>query len=381
MKRILSIILIAAVITSCASNKNYLERNDADKALLDAVKKLNKSSTDEKATAAVPVLYNTIQQNHLAKIKAYSNSTELSRWDKIIHEYEFLQDAYDAIINSTPAFKLITPQSYSANLLESKQKAADEYYAAGLELINNSGRDNAKKAYSYFKKSDKFIPGFKEAAMKMQQAFENAIVDVVINPVQDNSFFYNSGWGNSMSNYSNQYFQETLVKDLSSLNSNRYPARFYTDWQVRRDNIQPDWAVDLKLRNMDIPQPTYYTYRRNASAQIEEGRDTSGRPIYRTVYATLNITRESFTARADMEVNIKDLSTQKNISYNSFREEYRWEEERATYNGDSRALNSNDWNLINNSGYFAPRREQILEELYRKIYPKVKNQISYTADW
>ena len=82
-----------------------------------------------------------------------------------------------------------------------------------------------------------------------------------------------------------------------------------------------------------------------------------------------------------MEINITDLATRKNIVYNTFREDYRWEQEHATYNGDSRALSANDWAIINNSYYNEPRKEDVLNELYRKLYPQVKNKISYAVDW
>lgn len=381
MKRLIYVCSLVFILGACSTNKNYLERSDEDKALQDAVKKLNKNPADEKALAAVPVLYANIQQNHLAKIKSYSSSRDAARWDKIIREYNDLQEAYDAVIKSANAFKIVNPQSYSTQLLETKQAAAEEYYQTALGSLEKPGRDNAKKAYAAFKKSDKYVPGYKDAIAKMNEAFENAVVDVIINPVQDNSFFFNSGWGNSGYNYSNEYFQQTLVRELGN-NSKRYAARFYTDWEARRNNIKPDWVVDLRLRNMDIPQPMRNTYRRNASKQIEIGRDTSGNIQYSTVYATINITKMSFTARADMEVTIKDVITGKNISYNSYRDDYRWEQETANYSGDSRALSSYDWDIINNNGYYnTPQKEDVLNELYRKIYPQVLNNISYAVDW
>ncbi len=380
MKTFISILLSVLFLASCASNKNYLERSNADKALQDAVKKLNKNNTDEDATQALPILYTGITESHLAKIRSYSNSTELSRWDKIIDEYEYLQDAYDAIISSSPAFKLVTPKSYSTNILESKQSAAEEYYVYANTFFDKQGRDNAKKAYANFKKADKFIPGYKDTKANMDQAYQNAIVNVVINPVQDNSYFFNSGWGNSGYNFSNEYFQQTLVRELGN-NSDRYAAKFFTDWEARRDNIKPDWVIDLTLRNMDIPYPVNYNYSRNVSAQVQAGTDTSGKPIYNTVYATLNITRQSFTARADMDVNIKDVGTGKNISYRSFRDDYRWEQETGNYTGDGRALSARDWQIINGTNYGSPRKEDVLKELYRKIYPQVKNEISYAVDW
>ncbi len=381
MKRFIHL-LTAVILLAACSKKNYLERSNEDRALQDAVKKLNKSQTDENALAAVPILYSNIQKAHLAKIASYKNGRDISRWEKIISEYDQLQSAYNAIINSTPAFRLVTPQNYSADLLESKQQAAQEYYAEGESYINKDGRDNAKKAYGYFQKSDKFVPGFKDAKEQMNNAYDLSIVNVVVNPVQDNSFFFNSGWGNSGYNYSNEYFQQTLVRDLQTANSNgRYAARFYTDWEARRDNIQPDWAVDLRLRDMNLPNPTAYNYVQNRNAQVRNGTDTSGKPIYKTVYATVNISRQSFIASANMELNITDLHTRRSISFRNFREDYRWQEERASYSGDSRALTNEDWTIINNQSYHTPRREDVLSELYRKIYPQVKNSVSYSVDW
>ena len=381
MKRFIHIIALIVILTSCGSTKNYLERSDEDKALQDAVKKLNKNASDENALQAVPVLYTNIQQSHLAKIKSYNPSKDLARWDKIINEYEALQNAYKTVLNSTPAFKLVNPKNFSTDLLEVRESAAEEYYNAAQIFLEKENRDNAKKAYSYFKKSDKYLPGYKDAKAKMDQAYENAVVNVIINPVQDNSFFFNSGWGNSGYNYSNEYFQQTLIRDLQNT-SNRYAARFYTDWEARRENVKPDWVVDLRLRDMDIPYPTNYSYRRNVSAQVQAGSDTSGKPVYQTVYATVNITRMSFNAQANMEVTINDVVSGKNISYRTFREDYRWQEETGSYSGDSRALSANDWNVINNNNrYDSPRKEDVLAELYRKIYPQVKNNISYAVDW
>jgi hypothetical protein len=129
---------------------------------------------------------------------------------------------------------------------------------------------------------------------------------------------------------------------------------------------------------MDIPRPTNNYTSRRVSKQIQTGTDTSGRPTYTNVYATLNITRSSFTARADMEMNIRDLKNGGNIALRTFRADYRWEQETATYTGDSRALSQRDWDLVN-ARLTMPRREDVVNELYRKIYPQVLNGIRMAA--
>lgn len=381
MKYIFYPFLILLLAGCGKASKDYLSRSDNDNTLFDALKTLKKRNGDTAALNALPVLYNAAQQRNLRKINSYSTSPNIDRWDKMLSAYSTLQEMHDAIIESDAASRMVNPVNYQQTIYNLKQDAAADYYNLASEFLNKPGREDAKTAYTYFKKADKLVPDYQDASIKMDEAYQNAIVNVVVNPVRDNSYFFNTGWGNYGYNYSNEYFQQNLVRELKGINSNRYPARFYTDWEARRDNVQPDWEVNLTLRDINLPRPQTYNYTRNASQQVEIGRDTSGRAVYKTVYATVNIARQSFTAYAYMDLNIRDLVTGKTISNNSFREDYTWQEEHATYQGDSRALSANDWAMINNSYYNEPRKEDVLNELYRKLYPQVKNRISYAVDW
>ena len=382
MKQILQILLLALVLSACGSNKAYLERSDENKALFDAVKRLNKNSSDEDALQAVPILYKNILQNKLAKIKSYETGTDLARWDKVLGEYNDLQEMYNAILNSSAAFKLLTPQNFNTELLETKQAAAEDYYQQGDAFLVKSGRDNAKKAYSYFKKTDRYMAGYKDVQGKINEAYESAIVDVVINPVQDNSFFSNTGWGNSGLNYSNEYFQRTLVRDLSYENTNsNYAARFYSDWEAQRANVQVDWVVDLIFRDIDIAQPRTKTHRQNSSAQVQIGSDTVGNPIFQTARATITSTSVYITGRANMDIVIRDLQYGTIISNRNFNSNYQWQDQTTNFSGDSRALSKADWDALNKGNIARPSRDQMLEELYRKLYPQVLNNIKYAVNW
>ena len=382
MKQLFYTLITLSVFASCGTTKkDYLSHSDEDKTLFDAVKTLNRSPTDSDAVKALPILYAAAQQRHLAKIASYKNESALSSRDKTIDEYAILQKMYDAINSNAASSRLVTAVNYQIDLINSKQDAAAAYYQQASAFIATPGRDNAKAAWTYFKKADSWVPGYKDAKSKMDEAYQNAIVNVVIYPIQDNSFYFSTGFNNSGYN-SNENFQQNLVRDLGD-NARRYPARFYSDWDARKHNIKADWVVDLTLRNLDIPNPFGSSYTRNASQQIEVEKDSSGHSIYQTVYATVNITRQSFTARGQMDVDITEANTRKNISSRSYTEEYRWQEEYATYTGDSRALSGSDWQLVNNNNRVnnQPAKEEVLTELYRRIYPQVKSTISYAVDW
>ena len=381
MKSLLHFTIISLLLVSCSSSRDYLSRADEDKTFFDIVKRLNKKSTDEDATRALATVYQNARERHLDKIAAYSNIPDITKWDKLINEYTILQNMYNAIENSEAAGSLVTPVSYQRELADTRNSGAEDYYQEGEHLLQNNSREYARRAYAAFKKAGSLVRDYKDTKYRMEEAYKSSIVNVVINPIQDNSFFFNTGWGNMGYNYSNEYFQQNLVRDLGGKYATRYPARFYTDWEARRENVEPDWVVDLTLRNMDIPRPSVRSYSRNVSKQIEVGRDTAGKPIQKTVHATLHIQRQSFTARAQMDVNIVEIATRRNIAYNSYTDNFHWQEEMATYTGDRRALSNNDLALLNNNNYNMPAQEYILNELYRNIYPQVKNRISNEADW
>ena len=219
MKYIFYILSSLLVFASCTTSKDYLSRSDNDNTLFDAVKTLKKHSNDTTALNALPVLYTLAQQRNLRKINSYSSMKEPSRWDKIIAGYNTLQEMHNAIVDVDVASAVVTPVNYQQTIYDLKHQAAADYYTQATELLSRPGRDDAKKAYNYFKKADFWVPGYEDAKIKMDEAYQNAIVNVVINPVQDNSYFFNTGWGNYGYNYSNEYFQQTLVRELGGKNS------------------------------------------------------------------------------------------------------------------------------------------------------------------
>lgn len=379
MKRIFLLSLVSILMLACGSSKkNYLHRSNEERALLDAVKQLDKNPDDYDALEAVPLLYSRIKQYHLQKINDLKSLPDNSKWDKILSSYNTLQNVYQEILNTPAAYRLVTPDTYAEQILETKQAAAESYYNEGESLLALTERSQIRKAYNAYNKAIKYIPDYKDSEVKKAMAFEKATIMLVVKQIRDNSYFVNSGWGSSGFNYSNEYFQDRLVRDLSREDQ---PLKVYTDWQARRDNVDADWELDLYLREINIPYPQQRNYTRQASNRIEIGTDTSGRPVYQTVYATIHITERSFTARGVMDVDIRDIENRKSVNYSSFREEYRWRDEVGSFTGDSRALSAADWNIINNRNSQTIRKEDVLEEIYRKLYPRVLSYVRRYVEW
>ena len=375
-----AVIAVIILLSACRGSRNFSATGSNDEIVYKAVKFLNKKPEDAYALGELKFNYAQAVKNHEEKLAAWKNSNDITRRDKIIGELNSLQGLYDAINTSASLLKATKAQSYFNALTVAKDSAASELYLAGLDYLDKNGRDNAKEAYYAFKKADQYVNGYKDSRTKMKEAFEKCVVTVVINPVHDDNFFQS---GYSSFGYNREYLQQSLVRDLGGDNNNSNPAKFYTDWDARRKSIKPDWMIDLTWQNIYVPRPTERTYNRNASKKIESGKDTSGKPIYQTVTAILRITRLSYSVTGDFEYQVTDVKENKGLNSGRIPANIDWQQEYATYTGDSRALNSDDWTLVNNSQQYQRynSKDDIMNELTRRVYNDLKYRIRSATDW
>ncbi len=377
----LYISLASFLIAACNTSKNSAAINE-DKSLLSAVKKLDKDPANENLKNSVISLYNSTSKIHLDKIEVYNTLTEPTKWDKLIKEYNVLNNLAAYVTNSKIAFNIIKAPVYNNEILAAKQMGAQVYYDLGVENLKAGDKQSSRSAYYAFKKANEFVPGYKDLRQQMAVAYQNSIIKVVINPVRDFSYYSNrTSWNTFGNNFNYDFFQRNLVRDLGGYNSKKASALFYTDMEAARENINPDWEIDLTWVDLYIPEPATNRYTRNVSRQIQTGSDTSGKAIYQTVYATLDIVKRYFNATGDMEVRIIDVNERKTITTNRFTSRFNWQEEYATYSGDSRALSNNEYALLNNNSYRIPRKEDILDRIAEDIFPQVKSRISSAVQW
>jgi hypothetical protein len=253
-------------------------------------------------------------------------------------------------ISSTPGTaSLVKPKNYFDELQNAKEEAAANFYEQGSVLLENGGRDNNLLAHQAFKRADKYVKGYRDVETLIPESYERSVINVVINPIDDNNIFFSgsNNWGNSF-DYRAEDYQQSLVRDLGGRNGNSNAVRFFTDMEAYRDRVDADLVVDIDWRNIDPIRSVPYQYNRQASKKVQIGSDTSGKPVFNTVHATVYVTQRSYTVRGDLDYRIVDVQTKDNVDFGVIRDDVSWTESRATYSGDSRALSQEDWYMINN---------------------------------
>jgi len=352
---------------SCGSSRKAVSYSE-DKAFYDVLKKLNKKPNDPALRMQTTDFFNQAVKQHQERITANRESSDLGRYDKIISEYNALQQLSDAV-RTSPVYREVSPINYYSSIQSTKEEAAAAYYNSGLDYMGVNDRQSAQKAYDMFRKSEQYVPNYKDASVMMKNAYEKSIVNIVVNPPRNNGFY--SGWINS--DYRSMYLDDQVVRDLGGPNASGMAARFFTEADVRRLNVQPDWVIDIIMDNL-YQQPIESRSSRNVSRQIQVGSDTSGKPIMQTVNARLHITKFQYPNTSNIEYRVTDIQSNQSVAWDRVPLDVDRIFETATYSGDSRALSQSDWALVNNNN--APIESgRLTREGYNRFINNLKSRI------
>lgn len=382
MKRKLFLIAFAvSVVVSCRSTKKFQASFSEDKPLYDAINAISRKPGNEKAQADLSLLYPRAVERHEEAARIYRNSMDENKWDRALNELEALQHMFNTLQSIPGSFSIVKPKNYLRQIEELKQEAAEDYYTRATDLMKVGNRESFLLAFQQFQKVAYFVTGYKETTKLTREAWEKSIINVVINPIDDQNVFFtgiNGNWSNFPDyRYRPEEYQELLVRDLGGRTANRIPARFFTDRDLRRDQLNVDWEINIRWVSINplggIPQ----NFSRQVTKNIETGRDSTGKPIYKPVYATLNITQNNITIQGELQFMVRDLVKRTTIDNGFVRDDISRNESYATFSGDSRALGPDDWALVNNrnGANAGPTKGELLNALMREMYPELRRQI------
>lgn len=381
MKQVLPLLLFIGFLSlaSCRGSRQSTKSDEKDLSTL--INRLNKKGGDDKVIADIKEVYNNAFLKSTQRIENYQYENALQKWDKLIPELEGLQRMYDIISKNAYALRMVKPVNYYQQLLATKDSAASDFYLYATEQMQQQERENLKEAYYAFQKANRYVPNFKNSKSLMKEVYERAVINVLINTIQYDDFGMNNWGWNAYSN-NDRMIHSNIIRDLGSQTASNIPARFYDEYELRRQGKSPQLVVDLVWRNLRFDYPRDNSRSYNRSKQIETGRDTANKPIYQTVTATIYVTQRELNANADMNVVITDAVNRTQVKWDRLPAEYRYNYEFAEYSGDRRALDGSDLSLINRSrNQPLPTKEDAMKEMMQRIYSDLVSRIRNTANW
>jgi hypothetical protein len=361
MTRSLSLLLFAflVILESCSSGKSAYKHGDYYDAVLAAVQRLRQNPDHKKSKEVLSLSYeaalNFLETDAQNQINANANF----KWRGAVQDYQRINNLYEQIRTSPGAMKVITnPVNKYKELTDAKTKAAEEVYEAGVQAMLKNTKPDAKQAYFYFKESNDYSPGFREAIEMSNQAEYNATMRVSFDET----------------NASNENFSlQPAVMQVQ-----RQFLKFYSlnDARTTKDSIEQN--IKLVYKGCNIPLlPSITSSTEDVEKDIKVGeKDVNGKkePVYEKAKVKVTTYTRTITATCGSSIQIVELGGGGTQLSNTVQGTASWSHSWATYKGDARALSNQLKEMALKKELFPPR-DQITENARRDLISNVSGQL------
>ncbi len=359
-------------LVSCKSASKLYQKGDYDEAVTVAAKKLQKDPTNKSLQSTIIDAYRFAVNDHEKNIANYSASNNDLKWEWMYNEYASLQNLYDAIYRSPQVYQLVNPTDYSSYLTTYAEKAGDARYERGLTLMGKNDKQSFKNAYSEFQAALRFKPGDIGIMDKINEAYNDAVTNVVLLPMNHYDFSFSSY------NYDYTNVDERLIRDLKNNSGNQF-IKFYSAVEARSLNIRVDNYVEMQFMNMTIGRFNDTKKTREISQKVVTKeivyKPDSVVKVYGTVKAKIITTQRSMHSEGSLQITVRDAEGNRLWS-DILKSNDDWYTEFATYTGDERALNDNDKQIVNRKQEKPPSEEEIIncmtEEMNNNLPYKIR---------
>lgn len=347
----------------CKTASKAYSKGDYADAIELGVKKLQKDPSDSETKDLVKSAYTYAVSQSEANIRNLSNSTGDNRYEAILREYSRLQDLYETIHLSPAAAIAIQPTNYSGYVQTYRDKVTEVHLDNAERWMKEGTKRAYREAYNEYGYALRYQNNA-DIKRKRDEAYNMAVTKILVVPIQ------NYGGYSYHTNYQLQQFQEEVMRTLA-YNMNDNFVRFYSEWDLRNKDLEPDQVLEMNLGRIRIGQPYDEHTNREVSKQVVVKETVYKKDSvvkeYATVRAKITNTRRTLLSEGDLYLTIRDARGRVLWS-DRFTGQHRWQTTFATYTGDERALSESDRSQLSRSNnYNPPREEEIMSELYRQI--------------
>ena len=346
MKRVIPFVLLLTIIMSgCGSSKKQLEKGNYDAAIDKSVKQLRKDRSDAKQIEILQSAYKIANEQDNDRVRFLKMEGKPSNWDEIYLVYKRLYDRQALVRTVTPLS--LNGQSvdfpsvdYMSEMVTAKRKAADFYYAHGIELMKSNLKESYRQAYGEFIRAKQYVGDYEGIDNKILEAKYNSMSRVFVS-IQNKSVL----------KFPKEFEDGLLALDLPNLN---------TDWveyhtQNLDQNIQYDYFVNVNIVTVAV-SPDQTAQRDSViKREIEDGftyafdikgnvmKDTLGNDIkikkYKTVQCALIETIQTKACRIDGDIEVIQMNPNKLLKKDPIGAQSTFDHISSRALGDLQALN------------------------------------------
>lgn len=360
----LLVFTLIIILAACSSGKKAYERGDYYNAVMKAISRLRQKPDHSKSVATLKEAYPLAVEYLESQANNAVASNTAFKWKNAIQSYNSINQLYEQIRQCPGCLKVISnPKNYYAELGPLKEKAAEESYNAGITALMKGTRNDAKQAYYNFADAQSFVPGYKDVIEYLDKARWEATLKVLVEQIPVPSRY----------NLSGGFFQDKVEEFLHSNYNETSFIRFYTPREATSEKLeQPDQVLRLQFDDFSVGNTTLKekeeTLTKDSVKVGEVKMEGKLVPVYKTVKAKLTVTRKEVLSNGLLSMVVMDARTNGILTHQKFTGEYLWVNSWARFNGDERALSSQQLALCKQKETQPPGAQDLFLEFTRPIY-------------
>lgn len=286
MNKLITLLLVTVLLSSCTSSKKMLMKGRYDAAMQKSARKIKKKPTKIKEIDVFYEAYTTANKQSRERVEFLRKEGNPANNSEIYNQLSMIKSRQE-LAKSLPAIGInFQFEDIDNELIESKNKAAEYSYARGEQLLQKGDRMSAREAYGEFIKVKGLISNYKDVDEKIKHAQWLGTSNALFMMRNNSGAILPPGFWEEM--------KKITIKELN------------TQW-INYDNVQDttkyyDYYIVLNIKVIDVGPELVKENTFTESKQVQDGfeyvldekgnvkKDSLGNDIKKPKYKTITCT-------------------------------------------------------------------------------------------
>ena len=363
LKQFIPTVLIALFFfNACTSSKQQFEKGNYEKAVALSIKKLRKKPDNSKQKNILKAAYQYAVQVSEEKINQHQQSTDRFKWDRVIEQYQKMQQLYTDLLQCPSCLTVVSPVDLKNELNQALAKGAQVYVDEGQKALATNEKEGGRLAYRHFAQAKAYQNNYGNIDFMLNDARIQGTEIIGISRIPINS---------KVLELNTVFFLQQLTQALNDLNY--FFAVFGPVEQLEAQNQKADQVVDLSFDDYYIGQ-TYVKEVRESlvrdSVKVGEVTDSLGTKyaVYGEVKADLQRFEKTIESGGLLNIAIVEPKSRNILFQQKIPSTTIWENNWAAYQGDKRALTKDEIALAQEKELIPPPPQDLFYSFTRPLF-------------
>lgn len=374
-KYFLFILTAILLLNSCSTGKKSLQRGEYYDAIMKAANRLSSDPDNRNATQVIRDGYPMAVAFYQEEIDQVLTSNDQFRWKRTLEIMQTVNRMSDEIRQISAARSLVSSiKTYSSEMADVQNRAAQEFYDAGMDALSRKTREAAKQAYYHFLNADGLVRGFKDTKQKIFQAKDLATLKVVVEQIPVNGKY----------EYSAQFFYDNVFQMLNQQFQEKDFVHFFSPEEADRAKLKfPDMVLQMGFYDFFIDRPQHFEEEKELSRQVEEkyqvkiSKDsTATRTRTVTKKGKIKILTDQVASGGLLELKAVEYQSQKILFTDKIPGQFTWQNRYGIFVGDKEVLDKELISILNNKMVIPPASQDMFVLFTKPIFNQLGEKLT-----